>query len=437
MTSVIDQRPTREPLRHSGSVGRRDHAARVRPMRADEPVAQTRHRSAHRNARWQPEAVGLLVVVALLTLIGLAFVLSASSVVSLSSTGNPWTLFVKQAGWVAVGLVAGLCSYAVGIRTVRRARWWIVGATVCALALVRLTPLGQNINGSTRWIGPASFRIQPSELAKLAIVVGLAYVLTTGRNFDDWRVAAPPLLLISMPLIGLVLAQPDLGTSFIIAAAGLSVLWAAGLNSRWLGGVVVGGGLIGTISVHMNEYQWARLVAFMHQESPEAYHIRRSLAGIGAGGMSGVGVGASRSKWGFLPNAHTDFIYSVIAEEVGLVGAVIVLLLFAVFAMLGVRIAHRASDPFSRLVAFGITGWISVQAIANVAAVTGVAPVTGVPMPFVSQGGTAFVSLMIAVGIMVDVARRGVDPLRSDRRAAYQTRHHPSQHAPDRRPSRR
>jgi cell division protein FtsW len=416
-TGKSSKRPLREPMRTPATKDRHAKSARThrthRTHRTDrmgitgDATSESFSRSEPRPV-WNQEAVGLLATVGFLTTIGLVFVLSASSVYSLGTKASVWTVFLRQLGWEALGLVAlVLCSW-LGLRTLKR--FWIslwVG-TVALLLAVKFTPLGVSRNGSTRWIGPSSFEIQPSELAKLAIVVSFARLLSLKRDYSEWRVAAKYLGGFGVPLVALVGLQPDLGTTFVIVAAGFSVLFAARLNGRWLTSILFSGGLFVFVSLQMNSYQASRVTAFLHPQSEAAFHIRRSLAGIEAGGLLGVGVGASRSKWGFLPNAHTDFIFSVISEEVGLVGAVIVVGLFVVFGLLGTRIALRAPDTFSSLLAFGITGWIISQAFANIAAVTGMAPVTGVPLPFVSQGGTAFVSLMVALGLLLDIARRGV-----------------------------
>ncbi len=433
MTSVIDERRNapradgarqrREPLRRGGDVALT--ASRV-PARADGSAVRPRMRAslsrttsratsrAQATARhWNSESVLLLGIGGLLTLIGLVFVLSASSVFSLSTTKSVWGVFLRQLQWEALGLVVLAASATLGFEYLRKGWAVLWGSAVVLLMLVRFTPLGVTRNGSVRWIGPSSFEIQPSELAKLAVVTALAHMLSLRHDFTDWRVAAKylaPFVLIPVVLVG---TQPDLGTTSVIAAAALAVMFAGNINGRWLGCITVGGALLAAFSLHLNEYQWARVTAFIDPQSAAAFHIRRSLAGIQAGGLFGVGIGASKSKWGFLPNAHTDFIFSVITEEVGLIGATVVVALFAAFAVLGVRIALRAPDRFSRLVAFGITGWIATQAFANIAAVTGLAPVTGVPLPFVSQGGTAFVSLMAAMGILLDIARRGTDRRRT------------------------
>jgi cell division protein FtsW len=391
-----------------GSTHKRQ-ATRTRrePLRASATAARVRVGGQQSTARWTNEAIGLVVVTGFLIVIGLVFILSASSVYSLGANDSVWGTFLRQLRWEAIGLVALVICAKVGVRNLRRfwAPLWC--GTTLLLFLVRFTPLGIERNGSPRWIGPKSFEIQPSELAKLAIVASFAHILTLKRDYSDWRVALKPLALFGLPLIALVGLQPDLGTTAIITAAGLTVLWAGGINGRWMTALVGVGGSLAIISTRVNQYQWDRVTAFLDPNSDEGFHIRRSLAGIQAGGLHGVGIGASRSKWGFLPNAHTDFIFSVIAEEVGLLGAAVVIALFAGFGVLGVRIALRAPDRFSSLVSFGITGWIIAQAFANIAAVTGVAPVTGVPLPLVSQGGTAFVSLMVAIGVLLDVARRG------------------------------
>ncbi len=403
MTSVIDgtpssQRQRREPLRG----GTQNRVALVMPT-----VQRTTGR------HWNSESVLLLAICGLLTLIGLVFVLSASSVHSLSTTKSVWGVFLRQLQWEALGLVSLVVVSILGVEFLRKSWAVLWGATVLLLMAVRFTPLGVTRNGSVRWIGPASFEIQPSELAKLAVVTALAHMLSLRLDFRDWRVAVKYLAPCAGIPIALVALQPDLGTTCVIAAAALAVLFTGDINGRWLGTTTLGGGVLAAFSLHMNEYQWDRVTAFINPQSEAGFHIRRSLAGIQAGGLFGVGIGASKSKWGFLPNAHTDFIFSVITEEVGLIGAAVVVALFGAFAVLGVRIAMRAPDRFSRLVAFGITGWITSQAFANIAAVTGLAPVTGVPLPFVSQGGTAFVSLMTALGVLLDIARRGSDRRRT------------------------
>ncbi len=436
MTTVVDtrnrqKRARREPLRSARVPSARVSAARVPGVgvsRQSRPRTRSVARTQASVGTWNNTAIGLLVITGFLIVIGLVFILSASSVYSLGANDSVWGTFLRQLRWEAIGVVALAICAKLGVATLRK--FWIplwVG-TVVLLALVKLTPLGIERNGSPRWIGPRSFEIQPSELAKLAIVVAFAHLLSLQRDYSDWKVAAKYLGSFGVPLVLLVGLQPDLGTTSIIVAAGLTVLWAGGLNSRWMLGLVSVGGVLAIGSTRMHAYQWARITAFLNTNSDEAFHLRRSLAGIHAGGLDGVGIGASRSKWGFLPNAHTDFIFSVISEEVGLVGAAIVVVLFAAFAVLGVRIALRAPGRFESLVSFGITGWITAQAFANIAAVTGIAPITGVPLPFVSQGGTAFVSLMVALGILLDIARRGSDPVSVKRRTRFNVRMHPSQH---------
>ena len=376
---------------------------------------------------WTPLAYGLSAIVGALTAIGLVFILSASSVESLARHESYWAVFVRQAQWEVLGVVVFMVVLRVGYRFIA-AHWFALWVGTVLMLVAVKTPLGVARNGSQRWIGPATFEIQPSEAAKLIIVAALAHVLSIrGRRIDDWRDMAGPSAIVAVPLVGLVFLQPDLGTTAIVAFGALAVLWAAGVPGRWLAILFAVAALGLAISVMINPYQWDRLTVFLDPSRPEGYHLRRSLSGIASGGWFGLGVGAGRSKWGYLPNAHTDFIYAVIAEEVGLIGALIVLSLFIGFAITGMQIARRAPDRYGRLLATGLTAYIVFQAVTNIGAVTGVAPVTGVPLPFVSQGGTAFVTLMIAVALLVDIARRGIDPEADARRRRYTERTHPSQ----------
>ena len=394
-------------------------------VRLQRPVRQARTR--RQRPGWTPLSYGLVAVVGALSAIGLVFILSASSVESLARYDRYWAVFVRQLMWEGVGVVAFVIVARLGYSVI--VRYWFVMWTVTVLALVAVkTPLGVSRNGSTRWIGPRSFEVQPSEAAKLMVVAALAHVLSLPRrDVADVRATLGPVVALALPLIVLVMLEPDLGTTLIIAAAAMAVLWAGGVPARWMASISALGALFVAVSMRQHPYQFRRLTVFLDPSRPEGYHLRRSLNGIASGGWMGVGVGAGRSKWGFLPNAHTDFIYAVIAEEVGLIGALIVLALFVALGVVGLQIARRAPDRHARLLATGITAWIMVQALANLGAVTGWAPVTGVPLPFVSQGGTAFVALMVGVAVMTDIARRGVDPEAEPRRRSYTEHAHPSQ----------
>jgi cell division protein FtsW len=231
-----------------------------------------------------------------------------------------------------------------------------------------------------------------------------------------------PVLLVTAALSLLVLLQPDMGTTIILVAIVLVVLYVGGASLRAMSALValcaVGGVIVGLLE----SYRRARLLSFLHPWDDVAntgYQVAQSLVALGSGELTGVGLGASKAKWGFLPNAHTDFIFAIIGEEMGLLGTLVVVALFVVFAFAGIRAAMRAPDRFGTLVATGITAWVVVQALINIGAVSGIMPVTGVPLPFVSFGGSSLVLTMGAVGLVVSVARhgsvgRGDDPARAD-----------------------
>ncbi len=426
-----DRRPTHDDMarataRDTASVSAtpRTHTSRTaeRPLR---PSALGRSAPRAKQRPWPRIAIALVLLVGALTVFGLVFILSASSVESINRDGSYLTIFAKQVWWEALGLVGLLIAQRLGVRAVER--WWHVGWLTTVASLVAVAVAGVERNGSRRWFSIGGFDIQPSELAKFAMVAVMAHLLTLRRRDVSAPATLGRLALFAGPVLGLVALQPDLGTTIVIAVAGMAVLMAGGLKWKYIGMICALGFVAVTISVSTNTYQRDRIMAFTDIKSESAYHIRGSIESIQSGGLTGVGVGAGRSKYGYIPNSHTDFIYSVISEETGLIGATIVIGLFAALSCVGTIIALRATDAFSRLIAFGVTAWIATQALANVAAVTAMAPVTGIPLPFISQGGTSFVTLMLAVGVLIDIARRGVDPTKIAREDHFDAGVHPSQ----------
>jgi cell division protein FtsW len=224
---------------------------------------------------------------------------------------------------------------------------------------------------------------------------------------------ALPLLPVLAAVCGLILLQPDLGTAVLIAGIAAVVVFVAGVRFRYLvASAVVGGGFAAAL-VLSHHYQRLRLLAFLHPwKDPmnTGYQVVQSLIGLGSGGLFGVGLGASRQKWMYIPNAHTDFIFSILGEELGLIGELVVLLLFAMLIYAGIRIAARARDPFGRLLAAGISGWLGLQTLVNLGTVTGLLPVTGVPLPLVSFGGSSLVVTLAAIGILLNIGRSSPKP---------------------------
>ncbi len=283
--------------------------------------------------------------------------------------------------------------------------------------------LGVVVNGSRNWLdfgGP--FNLQPSELGKLALVVWGAHVLVSkGDRIRDLRQLAVPLLLGAGVVVALTLGQKDLGTAIILAAILLGLLWVAGVPLWLLGVGVTVGGIVAAAFVATEPYRRARLLSFLNPTADPldtGYQAVASLRAFGSGGWWGVGLGASRQKWGRLPEAHTDFIYAVIGEELGMVGSLAVLALLLVLAYAGLRIAMAATDPFVRFTVVGVMTWMMVQAIVNIGAAINVLPITGVPLPLVSYGGSAMVIGLAALGVVLAGAR--ADPAV---RAALTVRH--------------
>ena len=353
----------------------------------------------------------LIGLVGLLLVIGLVMVLSASSDEAMLRGSSPWLYFARQAEWVALGAVALTVFAVVDYRWWRRFALPGLLAVIGLLVAVCVPGVGVVVSGSRRWLGAGAWQFQPSELAKLAVVVFAADLLTRRADrMHDSRFTLRPVALVMAVLAALVMKQPDMGTTVILVGIAAAVLWVAGSPPRTLrnAGLVAAASaaLLGVLA----PYRLHRLLSFLHPERDRTntgYQAVQARVGMATGRIFGVGLGAGREKTGYLPNAHTDFIFAVIGEEVGLVGCLVVVLLFVGLALLGIRAAARAPDRYGTLIAAGITAWIVLQALVNVGAVVGLLPVTGVPLPFVSFGGSSTVITMAAVGMLANVARQG------------------------------
>ena len=358
-----------------------------------------------------PGYYALLATIIVLNLVGLVMVLSSSSVEALANYGSSWLFFKRQLTWTTLGLIGLAVSSRIDYRILRRYVGPALVVSAGLLLLVLVPGVGVNVNGSTRWLGIGSMRFQPSELAKLALLLYGADLLSRrAANVGDWRAVLRPVGLVFCFFGALVMLQPDMGTTITMAILTGSILFVGGIRARHMAAVVGGGLVAGTFLAVVEPYRRARLMSFVDpfdHYKEGGYQVAQSLIALGSGGWTGVGLGAGRAKWMFLPNAHTDFIFAIIGEELGLVGCALVLVLFGALAVLGVRTTLRAPDRFGALLAAGITGWIVGQAIINVGAVTGALPVTGVPLPFVSFGGSALLFTMCASGVLLNVARQG------------------------------
>jgi cell division protein FtsW len=277
------------------------------------------------------------------------------------------------------------------------------------LALVLHPAFGTVAGGSARWIEVGPVTLQPSEPAKLVVIAfGAALLARRWKRLGDVRALALPLV----PMVGLVCAlillQPDMGTALIIVGSVFVLAFVAGARLLHLTAGTAGLTAAAFGLMYVEGYRWARFTSFINPWADphgSGYQTIQSVIALTGGGLFGVGLGASRQKWLYVPNAHTDFIFSIIGEELGLLGALAVLVLFGLLVYAGVRIALRAPDAFGRLLAGGIAAWFGIQALVNLGAVTGLLPITGVPLPFVSFGGSSLVVSLAAVGILVSVAR--------------------------------
>jgi cell division protein FtsW len=384
-------------------------------------TASTRPSRAHADGPTKPAAgarsstaVLLVATIMVLNVVGVVMVLSASSVASLTDYGSPWYFFFRQIMWTALGLVAFVIAVRFDYRRWRTLVRPLLIASVALLLVVLVPGIGIYVSGSRRWLGAGMFRFQPSELAKLALLLYAADLVSRrAGELHDWRRVVRPVGLVLLLFTALVMKEPDLGSAMVLAVVVLAVLVAGGVKKRHLA-VLFGLGITAvTILALAEPYRRTRMLTFLDpfaDRSNAGYQISQSLIALGSGGLTGVGLGASRAKWNFLPNAHTDFIFAIIGEELGLIGCFLVMGLFIAFAVFGARAALRAPDRFGALVAAGATVWVVAQAVINIGAVVGLLPVTGIPLPFVSFGGSALIMTMLASGILVNIARQGRAP---------------------------
>jgi len=307
-------------------------------------------------------------------------------------------------------VAAALAYWWMPMTRLRRLRFLLPFGVMGLLVVVFAPGVGHYAGGSSRWIGVGSIQLQPSELMKISIVVFAADLLARrAHRPDHWAAVIRPLLIVLGLAAGLILAQPDLGTTIVITCITFVMMFSAGIPARMLGGTAAFLALPGGYYALHAAYRRDRFLSFLNpfaHASGTGYQIVQSLSTLGMGGLAGNGVGGSATTWGFLPNAHTDFVFAVIGGNLGLIGSVTVIGLFALFAWAGFRIAAREQDPFSRYVAVGITCWIVCQAVINVGGVIDALPITGIPLPFISYGGSALVAEMVGAGLLLGIARR-------------------------------
>lgn len=351
---------------------------------------------------------------ALLIGLGLMFVLSASSVYGQENMGDAFYYAKRQGLFLLVGLVAAVLLSRCSVQALRGLSWVAMGLAYL-LMILTYTPLGVEVNGNQNWVqfGTPLLRIQPAEFAKLAVVLWSAQVFQMKqRRLTDPRHLLVPFLPGAGLLLLLVVFQGDMGTAVIIAAILAAMMWVVGTPKRVLLGLT-GVGLFGTFVLTVTSAnRMRRLMAYLnpaHDLDGTNMQATVGVYALATGGWFGTGIGASRQKWGSLPEAHTDYIFAVIGEEIGFVGAVLVLALFFVLGWAGLRVARRSESLFGTVVATGITTWFCFQALVNVGVVLRLLPVMGVPLPMLSYGGSALLANMMALGVLLALARAEPD----------------------------
>ena len=352
----------------------------------------------------------LLIAVIALVAIGVVMVYSASSVRSYISTSDPGSQGFQQGIWAVMGLVLMLAASRADFRVLRYAAIPVFVLTMVLLIIVLIPGIGTTAFGSRRWLYlPGIGGFQPAELAKLAVCLYLAHWLdrrgTEARGLFNGLL---PFVILVAPGFLLIALEPDLGTAGVYAAASLAIFFMAGANLLYLG--AVGTAVLGAayLMVTTTAYQLQRIDGFLdpfRDPLKTGYNAVQSLMALALGGITGAGLGASRQKYLYLPAPSTDFIFSIIGEEWGLIGTLTVLALFVMVAYQGYRIAIQAPDTFSGLLAAGITTWLVAQACINMMVVTALLPVTGIPLPFISYGGSALIINLVAVGILLSISR--------------------------------
>jgi cell division protein FtsW len=351
----------------------------------------------------------LLALVTLgLVAFGLVMVYSATSASAALGDGDPMSYLKRQSVYALIGVVA---MTALARFDYHRLRYLAVPLLLASLGLcLAVLLVAPEINGARRWflLGPASF--QPSELAKLALCLFAAVYLARRSTPRTLGELARPLGLVTAVFCGLILLEPDLGTTIALCAMVLAVLLVAAVPVRLVAVAALLAAGVGLIAIWAEPYRRARVFSFLDPWSDaqgSGFQIVQAMIGIGSGGITGEGLGEGVQKVLYLPEAHTDMIFAVVGEELGLVGSALVIAAFAAFAVAGFRIALRCRDPFGKLLAAGLTSLVCAQATINLAAVLGIAPLTGIPLPFVSYGGSSLVVLLAGVGILLNIAVNG------------------------------
>jgi cell division protein FtsW len=341
-----------------------------------------------------------------LTVIGLMEVLSASAAESISAGQDPYSLFVKESMFAAFGLLLMIALSFVPATGLKKLGWPALMLSIFLLLLV-FTPLGKEVGGNRNWINLGDFSFQPSEAAKLALALWMGMMISfKGDLIKDWKHAVIPVVPAGALVVGLILLGHDLGTAVIVMSVVGAGMFFGGVSMKLLAPAVVGGLLAAVILAAVSGNRTSRLAGWLGScDTGLCDQATNGLYALASGGWWGVGLGQSRQKWSWIPEAHNDFIFAIIGEEFGLLGTIIIVALYGVLAISIFRVIVRHNDRFTRIVCGSIMTWIIGQAFVNIAMVTGILPVIGVPLPLISYGGSALVVVLAALGVVLSFAR--------------------------------
>ena len=351
----------------------------------------------------------LFVVTLLLVFVGLVMVFSASAVMAKERYHSGYFFLLRQLGWASVGFVVMLAGMRIDYKRFKHPAvvFSLLGLTTLMLISVFFLDRAHNTH---RWIHFGGFSFQPSELAKPVLILFLAFFLENRtKSMDDWRNTLIPAVLPTLVFIGLIVFQPDLGTAIACAAITLCILFVAGLRMRYIAYSVLGSLPFLYFLIFHVAYRRDRILAFLNPYSDpqgKGFHIIQSLIAVSTGGLTGVGLMEGKEKLFYLPEPHTDFIFSVLGEELGLVGCIAVVLLFAIFCWRGIRTALHTQDLFGRFLAIGITSMVVVQAFINISVVLGLMPTKGIPLPLISYGGSSLFITLGCIGVLLNVTKQ-------------------------------
>lgn len=411
-------------MKRDTDIARRRAAARSvsRGRTTSAPSAKRRHGGPRRTSladlvrtdNLEPPSrayYAIATLTAVLVMLGLAMLLSVSAPARAGGDGSPYSMVLRQTMWAGVGTLGLLVALAIDYRWWRRVTGPLAIGGLTLMLLPFVPGVGKTVNDARSWvqIGPVSF--QPSEILKIILILVTASLLVRNReHLNDWRRATAPLMIIAVVAALLALAPGDFGGGVVLALIVVAMAFLAGVPLRHLGAFVTIGGLGMLAILVASPRRFNRLTAFFDVEGNKedyAYQVWQGLLSIANGGLTGSGIGGSRSKLGYLPLAHSDFVFAIIADELGFIGVIAVLGAFAALVWLGVSVALRCTDPFGMYIAGGVAAWFGIQTVINVGGVVGVLPVTGLTLPFFSQGGTSLSVTLVAVGLLLNVARRG------------------------------